>query len=437
MIRAFFEGPAGSGKTHQLINEAVAAAPEVFVDPGQKLLALTFMNGARHRLNRRFGAVRELRGRFFCQTFDSFAGTVTHRRRALLRSLPPLRVQGDLNEFDRTCIEAARLIELPDVAAWVASSYPLIVVDEAQDLNSHRLRLLKAIATASCVIAAADEFQNLSEEVDSAPVVSWLRSAQRPERLTLNQRTSQDGLLRVAGALRNGTAVCAEIARKAEFLPCHVGPGFRMVEPHGKSGSVAWAVADELSKMSEYTVVLTPDGRSASVHQVIGKVQSQVFNKKDQRLGPYPLVWERKEDEEAARLLEDIEGEGTLLIQSIVSTVADLDSRYGRDICRRLDRIRNVRGETEITRAGLREVVETVIRDAARFGPRELSGYRVMTIQRAKNREFRHVLVLWPHSVMGEPEHQRRLLYNAVTRAKDMCSVVVFGRDRTRSAPFV
>jgi superfamily I DNA/RNA helicase len=60
-----------------------------------------------------------------------------------------------------------------------------------------------------------------------------------------------------------------------------------------------------------------------------------------------------------------------------------------------------------------------------------------MTIQRAKNREFAHVLVLWPHSVMGTPEHQRRLLYNAVTRAKERCSVVVFGQGRVGKPPFV
>lgn len=59
-----------------------------------------------------------------------------------------------------------------------------------------------------------------------------------------------------------------------------------------------------------------------------------------------------------------------------------------------------------------------------------------MTIPRAKNREFRHVLVLWPFSVTGTPEHQRRLLYDAVTRAKELCSVVVFGQNRTAKAPF-
>ena len=73
MIRAFFEGPAGSGKTHQLIDATVAASRDVFLDNDQKVLALTFMNGARHRLNLRFARAPAFRERFVRQTFDSFA----------------------------------------------------------------------------------------------------------------------------------------------------------------------------------------------------------------------------------------------------------------------------------------------------------------------------------------------------------------------------
>jgi hypothetical protein len=80
------------------------------------------MNGARQRLNVRFGAVPKLRGRFVCLTFDSFARTVTHRRRSLLRSLPAPDVKEEMSVFDRTCLEAARLLELPEVTAWLRDS---------------------------------------------------------------------------------------------------------------------------------------------------------------------------------------------------------------------------------------------------------------------------------------------------------------------------
>jgi superfamily I DNA/RNA helicase len=440
VIRAFFEGPAGSGKTHQLIEEAVTASREVLLHPEQKLLALTFMNGARHRLNFRFGEKRELRGRFACLTFDSFAGTVARRRRALSRSLPPVRHGRDTNDFDRTCIEAARLLELPEVANWVANSYPLVVVDEAQDLDAHRLRLLKALSEACCVVAAADEFQNLNDHVDSGSVVTWLRMANRPHALTRIRRTAQDGLLRAAGALRSGTGMCHELAFEDGFQPCHAGDGIRVVSPPAKnSGALSWAVANELSALGNYAVILTPDAKGKTIQQVLASVQTKAFNRNKRAgttFGPFPLVWERREEDDAAEWLARFDGDGTLKLRDVVDTVSGAQRPECRYICERLERARNIRGETTVTRERLTQVIRDVLRDAGRALPPSGPGRRVMTIPRAKNREFGSVLVLWPHSVAGSPEHQRRLLYNAITRAKDRCSVVVFGQGRTDKAPF-
>jgi superfamily I DNA/RNA helicase len=52
-------------------------------------------------------------------------------------------------------------------------------------------------------------------------------------------------------------------------------------------------------------------------------------------------------------------------------------------------------------------------------------GIRVMTIQAAKNRQFRDVVVLWGPGVPGSADHQRRLLYNAISRAEHSCTVMV------------
>ena len=59
-----------------------------------------------------------------------------------------------------------------------------------------------------------------------------------------------------------------------------------------------------------------------------------------------------------------------------------------------------------------------------------------MTIHQAKNREFDSVIVLWPYEVQGSPERQRRLLYNAITRAKRQTVVVVQNPNRLNSPPF-
>ena len=60
-----------------------------------------------------------------------------------------------------------------------------------------------------------------------------------------------------------------------------------------------------------------------------------------------------------------------------------------------------------------------------------------MTIHQAKNREFHSVIVLWPYEVAGTIARQRRLLYNAITRAKYRVLVVVQNPNRLCQPPFV
>ncbi|MGH7283008.1 MAG: ATP-binding domain-containing protein [Polyangiaceae bacterium] len=61
-----------------------------------------------------------------------------------------------------------------------------------------------------------------------------------------------------------------------------------------------------------------------------------------------------------------------------------------------------------------------------------------MTIQQAKNQEFDRVVVLWPFEIQGDAERLRRLLYNAVTRAKKYAAVIVQDPKKVRlgAAPF-
>ncbi|HBB16115.1 MAG TPA: hypothetical protein DCZ97_03615 [Syntrophus sp. (in: bacteria)] len=61
-----------------------------------------------------------------------------------------------------------------------------------------------------------------------------------------------------------------------------------------------------------------------------------------------------------------------------------------------------------------------------------------MTVHQAKNREFDSVIVLWPLQIQGSSERHRRLLYNAVTRAKKQVIVIVQDpkKDRLGKPPF-
>ncbi len=48
-----------------------------------------------------------------------------------------------------------------------------------------------------------------------------------------------------------------------------------------------------------------------------------------------------------------------------------------------------------------------------------------MTVHQAKNREFDRVALIWPYQVTAEPDDRRRIFYNAITRARTSCLVIV------------
>ena len=172
----FFEGAAGTGKTHNLVGRAGELVRDGALGEGHKLLALTFMNGARRRLDARLGENPAFRRRFDCQTFDVLARTLAARRRSLIT--PAMQAQAAaLNEFNGPCSLAASLLEQEPVRQWVARSFPLILVDEAQDLDEHRLRMLQGLSPSSRIVAAADAFQCLHDGRDTAPLMGWLEGA--------------------------------------------------------------------------------------------------------------------------------------------------------------------------------------------------------------------------------------------------------------------
>ena len=60
----------------------------------------------------------------------------------------------------------------------------------------------------------------------------------------------------------------------------------------------------------------------------------------------------------------------------------------------------------------------------------------VTTVHGAKNREFDNVIVLWTYKLPPDQEQQRRLLYNAITRSKSNCMLLVIGNvDRAQNDP--
>ncbi|HEX3679166.1 MAG TPA: UvrD-helicase domain-containing protein, partial [Galbitalea sp.] len=202
MSLQFIEGGAGTGKTTTLIarlGQLVAASP---LRDHQRVLALTKMHGSRRRVRERLGGVAGLNGRFESVTIDSFAWRIVRRWRSLARVVSGPTPTG----FNEICEQAGRLLEEPCVHNWVASAFPIVVVDELQDSKAGQLRVLKGLSTRCQCIAAGDPFQDLDGD-GSCASVEWARQHPTPTVLTTMHRTKTPGLLAAAAALRDGQPV--------------------------------------------------------------------------------------------------------------------------------------------------------------------------------------------------------------------------------------
>jgi superfamily I DNA/RNA helicase len=438
----FFEGAAGTGKTHNLVGRAGEIVQDGVLGEGHKLLALTFMNGARRRLDARLGENPAFRRRFDCQTFDVFARTLAVRRRSLIT--PAMQAQADvLGEFDGPCALAASLLEDEGIRRWVARSFPLILVDEAQDLDEHRLRILQGLSPSCRIVAAADAFQCLHDGRDTARLMGWLEGAGQTHRLTQVQRTNQQGLLAAALAVREGRDVKTVLtANTYKNRTTWNGAGFRLLEVRAsktKHALLSWAISNEIAQRQGQFVILTPHAGEQIIRAALGTVQTKPYTRKNSgaTFGPYPHTWDRHDTEEAAALLTDIALPDTASCADLRALLSPLAEHAAiAQAIKRMDRLRRAHGQAGFTADQVTEFVREAVRNRSRLGFRQQRGHLAMTIQRAKNREFPNVIVLWPHTATGSAEHLRRLLYTAITRAQGHCTVIVMGQGRLNAPPF-
>jgi superfamily I DNA/RNA helicase len=196
------EGVAGSGKTFRLMEILSQTLVDTPLAEGQRVLALTFMHGARRRLNQKLIRVTGLRGRFECMTIDSFAWRLMRRWRGLVAAIGVSPIRED--QYDEQCDAAGSLLERGDVGKWIAASFSIVLIDEAQDMKPQRLRMVRALARSSITLIAADEFQCLDVALRPNPLVCWLHQSCKPQVLSHVRRTSVGALLTAAAEIRRG-----------------------------------------------------------------------------------------------------------------------------------------------------------------------------------------------------------------------------------------
>lgn len=411
-----FEGPAGTGKTYQLIEEVRARAPEL-LGAEQRVLGLTFMHSSRRRLHESFASKAEIRGRGHAVTIDSFAAQMVKRWRMLAPAFQ------DFMQFDQVCDACGALLERPEIARWVSAAFPIVAIDEAQEMNPSRLRIAQALAGSTHMIVAADEFQCLDGQLDTGPFMEWFATG-NVQRLNVVRRTGRQGLLNGGIALRAGQPVVAGVGLKirydfpaqvkftiGHFFQAGAGSGAILVAP----GSAPWA------------------------NELVPQLAAG-FHSKTQNIPPLPIAWDTPPADEARRTADCLCGpeeevDSILLVQRIKELVDG--PRWLTTLVSSVEMLRRAQGVRIWTRPNLLALCERKTNAHRAYGYSSQYGIRVMTVHAAKNRQFRDVVVLWGPGVPGSAEHQRRLLYNAISRAEQSCTVMVRTRQQLQRPPFV
>lgn len=411
-----FEGPAGTGKTHELINAVAAHLAATPLQPHQRVLLLTFMHGSRRRLEQRLRSVPALHAKAACITIDSFANVVLQRWRSLAAAVGA--VGGD---FDQTCNACGQLLERPEVASWVAQSFPVVVVDEAQELKIERLRILKALVGHVALFVAADEFQCLDDTIDTQPFMDWFRTG-RITALNVVHRTNRPGLLDAGVALRALQTPQAGVGLAISYEFRNVMPFKIAAALHRARGSGALIYAPSARSWAEELVGRLPLG-----------MRSGQFN-----IPPLRLFAEQRPQDEIARVCEALGQQQQISLEEAIASFGEMADPPTWLPLVRSALMKEFRccGKSDWQRADLISVIERKAAQHRAYGYGRRDGIPVMSIHQAKNREFENVVLLWPPGVRGDDRQKARLLYNGITRAQRKCYVFVRTQALLTQAPF-
>lgn len=423
MSLRLFQGPAGSGKTTGLVRELASTLSQRPLEAHERVLALTRMHGSRRRLQERLSTVPTLQRQFECITFDSFAWRITRRWRSLCNA--KFGGEPEVDDYSEVCRRAGVLLNEPLVSNWIARTFPIVVIDEMQDNKGGQLAMIIGLSYACVCLAAADHFQDLDGDATN-PAVTWAR--ENGETITLTQiyRTRMVGLLNAASALRQGLAIPRNDNGFTVLgaLNHNVGASF-------VSRNLTWW------KKCNDIAIITPACAETSlfVQNLIARVQEGPIGEKG--YGPHQVLWEVSQQDEKAAFIarlhlpddpSSIVHASNIVLPDGTAVATAVEAWIGRQ--------RRVAGKTTFSVAELIHQIDRIHQRVQSYRMVRSQGVRAMTIHQAKNREFDSVIVLWPYEVKGSPERKRRLLYNAITRARTRVLIVVQNPNRLRKPPF-
>jgi hypothetical protein len=416
MSLVLFEGAAGTGKSTRLLGATRERLAAYRLGPEQRVLALTKYHGSRRRMEAKLKGKEGVGSFVDCITIDSFAWKLVRRWRALARQLGAAVTQGD---FQAITAAAGLLLQQEAVGPWVARRYPLVLVDELQDCTEYEITILAGLTPSTHCICAADAFQDLSGNTENK-AICWAKSVGEVIPLHRVHRTNVQGLIAAADALRRSERVscCRTSGFEVIAVPRYHLGGARMcwsIKSWGNSGQIA-------------IISPTKPGTSPFVDGLLlwASANAAKSRMSPATAGPFTVRWEAgdevrcREIATSLKLPEDLKA--TILCSEIAKTAHDLRAYDLRDW---FQKQRNVGGRETVTVAQVLNDLGEIVRRRRAFGSLQDSRRFAVTVYQAKNCEFENVIVLWPLKIKADLEQQRRLLYNAITRAKRQALVIV------------
>jgi hypothetical protein len=317
------------------------------------------------------------------------------------------------------------LLARPVVGSWVGASYPFVIVDEAQDLSVERSTMVREAAGLCHVLLAFDEFQCLNPALCPMPIEAWLREICEPVRLDICRRTEDAELLEAARAVRDGRA----INQNGQRFKVAVTPGKPNLAATFLANFIAWRGGGSVA-------VLTPSRRGGFADGIVNLVRAGPLG--HQRNGPFPIEWEGSDEAERNALWQRLAVPAQC---SVADALTHLEPHSYvpavKSVREWIIRQRRVLGSDEVAAGDVRRQIDRAIAARRRYGGLAAAEISAMTIQQAKNREFDHVVVVWPYTVPNDDEQKRRLLYNAITRAQRSCLVLIQAQVLADAPPFV
>jgi hypothetical protein len=413
----YITGPAGSGKTFNLLKHTAVFGQRLILEEHQSVLAVTYMHGSRQRLETGLAGHTECRKlrRNVC-TIDGFAlpqWRLCFGQKRIAYAMKASAAEYDERfgvglSYDQVVQKAAELLQHPTIQANVISTHPLVIVDEFQDCEEHRLAIIQRLSTFVQVIVAADAFQHLNVNSGRCEATAWIEQVEGVKETCLclhrNERTTNSAIINAAAALREN-----RIADTPAVQVC--------VLPTGKGGTLGLAASKILwflrSARQGATVVLLPS-KLKDAEKIVESIQNQCLTKKF-TVPTYTM--HGSTEYEIETLLTELRHYASL------SSLPPDASADAREAMERAARFIHLRGFPGVDSAVLEHFAEKIVH-AKRAQMRLSSKLIFSTVHGAKNREFEHVFVLWGYALRENFEHHRRLLYNAITRAKVSCTIL-------------